>query len=612
MDAEEHYCEFLIASVIKCLIPHTMAEKKEKIVLKIMKKIIKKSLSWVSIRMQKDTEMCVKLIEQAEDEKEYHEISHKFEYLEDYLMQSFRERSHHLVYSQTAENNEPTCTHQQAINRCYSSLVKDLHPTGDILDELVQHKAMSITSMESILARPTPRARNEEFILRLKAYNYETFNTCFMPALQKHQPHVAQQLRAEMTMSYETAPTKCLPCRIREEVQVKRLAESLLKAHIIRLPAYSDYKSLSIINSGKWSELLKTIHSVDIINALENKYKDLYTECQSTGLKTLECVCFTEHDKNQSESGCDVAKLDDFSSCPSIDEVNAEDDSSLTESSPSAEDPDKTQRSVDSELRSKRRVKVFAERKNTGSSSEKCSRLGKKPLMKHRSVSEKVACINDEVYCLSAPEKCSRLGKRPLMKHRSVSEKVACINDEVYCLSAPEKCSRLGKKPLMKHRSVSEKVACRNDEVYCLFAPEKCSCLGKKPLMKHRSVLKKVACINDEVYCLSAPEKCSRLGKKPLMKHRSVSEKVQCINDEVYCLSAPEKCSRLGKKPLMKHRSVSEKVACINDEVYCLFAPEKCSRLGKKPLMKHHSVSEQVACIIDENDCLSAPKRMKY
>ncbi|XP_041353052.1 uncharacterized protein LOC121371290 [Gigantopelta aegis] len=488
MDTKEQYSNYLIASVVERNIPHSMTDEKRNRVVKIMTRTTKKLLAGELIRIQEYTDMCVKSVERAKAEDHYQQIGHNLEYMEDNLMELFREK-HPLVNPLFAENPQPNCNHQQALDGCRNVFVSDLDlKSTRFLDLLHQDDVMSIASMESIQVRPTSRARNEEFMHVLKTCTSEQINNVIIPALQKTHPHLAEKLKAEMAKPCQTVPSKCLACRIREEVQVKRLADFLLKQSMICLTSHSDYKNPSMTNTVKWIALLKEVNTAGIIKALQNKYPDLHAECQIKKLKTLECICAM----GDEEEEMDVARLSDLESISSGYDDSYEHDSDLTDmcspkgmlsptedtdygkhpvcselfrkpvqkllsseekcrlltqssslktvlsSKEKYKDPDKTQRSVDSELRSKRLVQVSsAETKNSTLLSTEDTDYGKHPVYSKLFRKPEQNLLSFEEKCKD-PDKTQRsvdseLHSKPLLKvlFPESTNKTACSETHI-------------------------------------------------------------------------------------------------------------------------------------------------------------------------------------
>ncbi|XP_041379077.1 uncharacterized protein LOC121391561, partial [Gigantopelta aegis] len=341
-----------------------------------MTRTIKKLLAGELIRIKEYTDMCVKSVQRAESEDHYRQIGHYLKYMEDDLMQLFRGK-HPLVMPQFAETLQPNRNHQQAIDRCYNSFVNDLDLNSTpFLDHLVEDDLVSVASVESIQTRPTSRARNEALMYILKTCTSGTINNVIIPALQKTHPHLAQKLKAEMAKPGQTVPSKCLACRVRQDVQVKRLADSLLKHKMIGFPSHSDYKNPAMTNTVKWIALLKEVNTAGIIKSLQKKYPDLHAECQIKKLNTLQCICVMEDEEKE----MDVARLSDLESISSGYDDSFEHDSDLTDMcSPKGmlsptEDTDYGKHPVCSELFRKPVQKVL-------SSEEKC-----KPSSQHGSV----------------------------------------------------------------------------------------------------------------------------------------------------------------------------------------------------------------------------------
>ncbi|XP_041346627.1 uncharacterized protein LOC121366118, partial [Gigantopelta aegis] len=284
-----------------------MTDEKKNRVREIMTTTITKLLAGELIRVQEYTDMCVKSVQQTDAEDDYQQIGYNLEYMEDDLMELFKGK-HPLVTPLFAEPPQPNRNHQQAIDRCYNSFVNDLDlKSTSFLDHLVQDDLLSVASVESIQTRATTRARNEAFMHILKTCTSGKINNVIIPALQKTHLHLAEKLKAEMAKPCQIVPSKCLACQIREDVQVKRLADSL---HQQKSIPHTDYKTSAMTNTDKWTALIKEVNTAEIIKALQKNYPDLHAECQIKKLKTLECTCFMEDEENE----MDVSRISDLES----------------------------------------------------------------------------------------------------------------------------------------------------------------------------------------------------------------------------------------------------------------------------------------------------------
>ncbi|XP_046368842.2 uncharacterized protein LOC124143787 [Haliotis rufescens] len=256
----------------------------------IMKEEMIKCIQNVEERFQVYTKKCAKLLQlgQCNPKKVQRAIS----YMENYLMQEFREREPYMIEKDDKRIN----VHRDALKNCYPEIISNLElESSYVLDRLLEDDVMSVADKDSIILKGTKRSQNEEFFRYIHGrVTFEEFHRSLLPSLRKDHAHLADIISTELDVLDEsTEDAQCGTCKALRIVQVKRLATPLFSAGAIDIAFHADLKSAAITNSQKWSELLKhdDVAHVHIIKAMKTKFPDLYHEFKRRNITKLECFC---------------------------------------------------------------------------------------------------------------------------------------------------------------------------------------------------------------------------------------------------------------------------------------------------------------------------------
>ncbi|XP_067653945.1 uncharacterized protein [Haliotis asinina] len=244
-------------------------------------------------------------------------------FMEDYLMQSFRQRNLQLLFREDMDDSD---AYIESIRKVSPILISglDLESTR-LMDRLISSDVMSEAGRDSILVRPTKHSRNKAFVTYLRGnFSHETFKDQFLPMLSKENQTLAKTVEDELeklTVSSRRR-TKCPFCKMKETVNIRQLADSLYQMNEISQSLQQDLSASTLPDTVRWTELFKQVTSMKtIMKALEVKNERLHREfiTHERGLSKrrlcLECTC--DHSEQQSavvgsDSEKDVANMSDF------------------------------------------------------------------------------------------------------------------------------------------------------------------------------------------------------------------------------------------------------------------------------------------------------------
>ncbi|XP_071098537.1 uncharacterized protein [Haliotis cracherodii] len=247
-------------------------------------------------------------------------------FMEDYLMQSFRQRNLQLL---SREEIDDTDAYIESIRKVSPVLIRGLElDSTPLLDRLITTDVMSEAGRESILARPTSHSRNKAFVTYLFGnFTSATFKKQFLPMLSEDNQTLAKEVEDELEKLTVASRrrAKCPFCKMKGTVNIRRLADSLYQMNEISLSLQQDLSASTLPDTVRWSELFKQVTSMKtIMKALEVKNENLHREfiTQERGLSKsrlcLECTC--DHSEQLSavagsdngKSDTDVANMSDF------------------------------------------------------------------------------------------------------------------------------------------------------------------------------------------------------------------------------------------------------------------------------------------------------------
>ncbi|XP_046546697.1 uncharacterized protein LOC124256779 isoform X2 [Haliotis rubra] len=244
-------------------------------------------------------------------------------FMEDYLMQSFRQRNLQLLFREDVGVSD---AYIESIRKVSPILIRglDLQSTP-LMDRLISSDVMSEAGRESILARPTNHSRNKAFVTYLRGnFTHETFKDQFLQVLSEQNQTLAKEVGDELerlTVSSRRR-TKCPFCKMKETVNIRQLADSLYQMNEISQSLQQDLSASYLPDTVRWSELFKQVTSMKtIMKALEVKNERLHREfiTHERGLSKsrfcLECTC--DHSEQLgavagSDTKSDVANMSDF------------------------------------------------------------------------------------------------------------------------------------------------------------------------------------------------------------------------------------------------------------------------------------------------------------
>ncbi|XP_071115293.1 caspase-10-like [Haliotis cracherodii] len=202
---------------------------------------------------------------------------------------------------------------RKLLKECFYDLVDNLDLEGtNLLDILHQEHIMSESDDRSIRAKTSARDKNRDFLeIICDKLSPEEFNYTFLPAVQKDHPHLFTKLVEKLSEMEESFEEKqCLSCRVRDNVQVHRLAKPLLKRKAIHLSLHADLCRGGLSNRCKWGELESgEVSHEDIIEALNKRYPNYHKQFKQEGRTSLECYC--QH-KPKEQDVVDYTEIADF------------------------------------------------------------------------------------------------------------------------------------------------------------------------------------------------------------------------------------------------------------------------------------------------------------
>ncbi|XP_067664579.1 uncharacterized protein [Haliotis asinina] len=270
------------------------ARQLEKTIQQKLEKALNKSLDNLEKRFFKYADKCVSLSENRKFER----ISSWISRAENDVDANFNEGQ-----TQTGFVAGRGDIHGQVLKECYYDLVDNLNILGSrLLDILYGEHIVSESDDRSIREKTSSREQNKEFVdIICHKLSPEEFNETFLPALKEDHPLVFTKLvekLSEMEESYEER--QCLSCRVRNNVQVHRLAKPLLRRGAIHLSLHADLCRRGLSNRCKWAELdHHRVHPRDVIEALEKKYPNYYDQFKQNRTTSLECCCQQELGKRE-------------------------------------------------------------------------------------------------------------------------------------------------------------------------------------------------------------------------------------------------------------------------------------------------------------------------
>lgn len=214
------------------------------------------------------------------------------------------------------------------MEECQTAFVKELnieHTT--LIDELIGFDLMTEDDRQSILSKRTPKARSNDFFRLMHGkLTLEQTKNIFLPAIGKHHPWLAKQITQTMQEKEHVGQIDtCVCCRMRDIVEVKRIADYLLEKGLVSLAQHADLTNPALANNERWTEVLKCkkpdMNSV-VISSLESTYPDLFNDFQFFSKNDFQCFCedlamqeSTKDSSNDVEStGVDVAHMSDVMS----------------------------------------------------------------------------------------------------------------------------------------------------------------------------------------------------------------------------------------------------------------------------------------------------------
>ncbi|XP_071084111.1 uncharacterized protein [Haliotis cracherodii] len=267
------------------------------------------------------------------DQEGLMQIFHQLIHMENLLMQIFRNKRTEIEIDQS--ENEGTDIedadhiHLELFKLCHLDLLNDVSIEGTyILDRLIQDQLLTDDERESIIAiNPTPRRRKDAFLDLMRGrLSYSTLMNNFIPAVGEDYPDVAKKLSetAQHLKSISPRTHVCAVCNMRENVQVKNLAQHLLKDGVISAGDYQELRNTQTSNTTKWSYLFAKITNMNhVAEAIKTSYPQIYKQLQHQNKLDLRCNCSSLEEDNDSCSTdkestgiarSDVGRLSDLES----------------------------------------------------------------------------------------------------------------------------------------------------------------------------------------------------------------------------------------------------------------------------------------------------------
>ncbi|XP_067685140.1 uncharacterized protein [Haliotis asinina] len=237
----------------------------------------------------------------------------QLKYMEALLMQTFRNRRTELEIDKsenvgTGVDDADDYIHLKVFQLCQPDLLHSISIEGTcILDRLIQDQLLTDDEHESIIAfNPTSRRRNEAFLDVMRGrLSYETLMNNFIPAVGEDYPDVAKKL-SKTAQHLKAIPSKinvCAVCNMKENVQVKHLAEHLSQQGAVSTDDYRELRNTHISNTEKWSYILSRLTNVSQINeAIKLGYPQTYKQLQRQNKLDLKCNCSSLKGENDSAS----------------------------------------------------------------------------------------------------------------------------------------------------------------------------------------------------------------------------------------------------------------------------------------------------------------------
>ncbi|XP_067664374.1 uncharacterized protein [Haliotis asinina] len=324
----------LVSVVLSELPDATDVQKTE--LLNLFSDLMDSAMRDLKSRFKTYVEGCADFFQQGEFKKNADTFRTSVLCVERLLMHHFRERSKSFVVdsfknAETVNSKKRRLSHnahQVALKECESHIVKELNiERTTLMDELISVDLMTEDDRQSILAKPTPKAKSNDFFRLMHGkLTLEQTKNIFLPAVGKDHPWLAKHISLKMQeMEHKEQVTTCVCCRMRDIVEVKRIADYLHDRQLVSMTQHADLTNPALANNAKWAEVLKCTQpdkqSV-VISSLESTYPDLYTDFQFFSKKDFACFCedlAEQTDINNSASdvdnlGVDVARMSDVMS----------------------------------------------------------------------------------------------------------------------------------------------------------------------------------------------------------------------------------------------------------------------------------------------------------
>ncbi|XP_048241228.1 uncharacterized protein LOC125374402 [Haliotis rufescens] len=251
-------------------------------------------------------------------------------YMDDFLTRSFRQRILQLdtkwEKSDVSNMSVIEDVHGRAIKELWQSLTRDLRMEGTLLlDNLEQQGALSAAGRASILASSGNQKQNRSFLKFCNTFSSSKFKSAVIPAMKESKDSTNYQLACDMedAMSrYETDGKNksiCSYCKMKDKVNLRRLADALMEYKSISVPTYEDLASSSLSHEDKWETIRKMRKPKSFSRALKKKYQELYFEIKwNPEALMLGCVCTTgtetaTEEDMEVDKVSDIARMSDFS-----------------------------------------------------------------------------------------------------------------------------------------------------------------------------------------------------------------------------------------------------------------------------------------------------------
>ncbi|XP_046554730.1 LOW QUALITY PROTEIN: uncharacterized protein LOC124264056 [Haliotis rubra] len=258
---------------------------------------------------------------------------HQLKYMEALLMQTFRNRRTELEIDKSeivgTGVDDADYIHLKVFQLCQPDLLHSVSiECTCILDRLMQDQLLTDDERESIIAlNPTSRRRNEAFLDVMRGrLSYATLMNNFIPAIGEDYPDVAKKL-SETAQHLKAKPSKinvCAVCNMKENVQVKHLAEHLSEHGAVSTDDYRVLRNTHTSNTEKWSYRLSKLTNLShITEAIKIRYPQIYKQLQRQNKLDLRCNCSSLEGGNDSCSAekksasnpvSDVGRLSDLES----------------------------------------------------------------------------------------------------------------------------------------------------------------------------------------------------------------------------------------------------------------------------------------------------------